>query len=84
MADRVVAFISPEHADKIDWKEEMEVVEVLETGEEEESDRLFTFEVSKTNEQEENVEARPGFMVRFVIHAQSKLLGLNSNEPSDA
>jgi len=29
----------------------------------EESDRLYTFEVAKTNEQEENVSVRPGFQV---------------------
>lgn len=28
-----------------------------------ESDRLFTFEVAETNEQEENAVARPGFQV---------------------
>jgi hypothetical protein len=27
-------------------------------------DRLFTFEVTKTNEQEENVVSRPGIIVR--------------------
>jgi hypothetical protein len=30
---------------------------------EEQSDRLFTFEVAKTNEQEEGVTVRPGFTV---------------------
>ena len=28
------------------------------------SDRLFTFEVAETNEQEENAVARPGFQVQ--------------------
>lgn len=37
----------------------------------EESDRLFTFEVAKTNEQEENVEARPGFTVSLAGHSVS-------------
>jgi hypothetical protein len=31
----------------------------------EESDRLVTFEVAKTKEQEENVTIRPGFQVRL-------------------
>jgi hypothetical protein len=84
MADRIIAFISPEHANKIDWKEEMDVEEVLETGEEEESDRLFTFEVAKTNEQEENVTVRPGFMVCCLIHAQIKSLRWYSKLSLDA
>jgi hypothetical protein len=31
--------------------------------EEEQDDRMFNFEVAKTNEQEENVTTRPGFKV---------------------
>jgi hypothetical protein len=33
----------------------------------EQSDRLFSYEVSKTNEQEEGVTVRPGFSVRILI-----------------
>jgi hypothetical protein len=43
-----------------------DVQEELEIDEEEDDqvDRLFTFEVTKTNEQEENVTSRPGITVR--------------------
>jgi hypothetical protein len=71
MADRVVGFISPEHAAQIDWKEEMDVEDAPDADEEEESDRLFTFEVAKTNEQEENVTCRRGFPVSLHFFACS-------------
>ena len=35
--------------------------------EEDESDRLFTFEVEKTKDQEENVTTRPGYQVRLLL-----------------
>ena len=43
-----------------------EVQEELEIDEEDgdQADRMFTFEVTKTNEQEENVVSRPGIAVR--------------------
>jgi len=42
-----------------------DVQEELEIDEEDadQADRLFTFEVTKTNEQEENVVSRPGIVV---------------------
>jgi hypothetical protein len=52
--------ISPEHARAIVWTEEEETA-LMDIDEE--SDRLFTFEVAKTNEQEEGVAVRPGFIV---------------------
>lgn len=41
----------------------------------EESDRLYTFEVAKTNEQEENVSIRPGFQVfsQLLVYFSSRL-----------
>ena len=36
-------------------------------SDEEESDRLFSFEVKKANEQEEDVKLREGFVVRDVF-----------------
>ena len=39
--------------------------------------RLFTFEVAKTNEQDENVTFRQGFIVRFVERYPSRTI-LNS------
>jgi len=41
-----------------DVQEELEIEE-----EDDHADRLFTFEVTKTNEQEENVVSRPGIAV---------------------
>jgi hypothetical protein len=58
----VVALLSLEHSAAIVWSDQdsdAESVDV-ETGD---SDRLFTFEVAETNEQEENAVARPGFQV---------------------
>ena len=69
MCDQVVCLISPDHAQSIVWKDGDEDVSM--DSDDEESDRLFTFEVSKTNEQEESVTSRPGFNVisRFLMSA---------------
>lgn len=55
------SLISSEHAKKIVWSEEEEPCSADAANDE--SDRLFTFEVAKTNEQEETVTVRPGFQV---------------------
>jgi hypothetical protein len=55
-----VALISPEHSKTMVWRDGHKIGK--RTGKQK-SDRLFTFEVAKTNEQEENVTTRPGFMV---------------------
>ena len=45
------------------WAEDVQ--EELEVDEDDDHvDRLFTFEVMKTNEQEENIVSRPGITVR--------------------
>lgn len=62
ITDQVVCLISDEHARAIVWND-AEDLPPVDTWEED-SDRLYTFEVLKTNEQEENVTARPGFTVR--------------------
>ncbi|KAI0250860.1 hypothetical protein BJV78DRAFT_1282923 [Lactifluus subvellereus] len=67
ICDQVVALLSPEHSSSIVWNDEdgdMESVD-MDTGD---SDRLFKFEVAKTNEQEEGAIARPGFQMhsRFI------------------
>lgn len=61
VTDQVVALISEEHVNTLVWRDEAEdgVVE----DSEDDSDRLFSFQVAKTNEQEENVVMRPGFKV---------------------
>ncbi|KIP12766.1 hypothetical protein PHLGIDRAFT_113364 [Phlebiopsis gigantea 11061_1 CR5-6] len=75
IADQIVALISDEHADAIVWgsndskpshDDDMEALDDLENV-----DRLYTFEVSKTKEQEENVTSSPGFNItneRVAIH----------------
>ena len=66
LADQVVALISDEHADKLVWKESISA-DADASSDEEESDRLFTFQVSKTVAQEESVMARPGFHVGLLV-----------------
>lgn len=44
------------------WSEDSEETDTMDVDDDED-DRLFTFEVAKTNEQEENVTPRPGFKV---------------------
>jgi hypothetical protein len=59
---QIMALISPDHASRIVWNnaqdEEMDASE-----DEDDDDRLFAFEVSKTKEQDEDVQSRPGFSV---------------------
>jgi len=61
ITDQLVCFLSPKQEKAIVWNDDS-VTEVMEIDDEQ-SDRLFTFEVSKTNEQEEGVTVRPGFSV---------------------
>ena len=42
----------------------------------EESDRLFTFEISKTSNQEQNVTLRPGFTVGVLLVSFGLLTGV--------
>ncbi|KAJ6519114.1 hypothetical protein C8R45DRAFT_851769, partial [Mycena sanguinolenta] len=64
VADQVVCLISPEHARTIVWNDEAEDISMdIEEG----SDRLFTFEVAKTNEQEETVSVCPGFTMHASV-----------------
>lgn len=62
MCDQVIALMSPDHSASIVWSDEESDTESvdMDAGD---SDRLFTFEVAKTNEQEESAVARPGFQV---------------------
>lgn len=61
ICDQIVVMISPEHAQSIVWN----IGEGLSVdNDDDESTRLVTFEVAKTNEQEEAIITRPGFQVR--------------------
>ncbi|KAF8837455.1 hypothetical protein BDN67DRAFT_983226, partial [Paxillus ammoniavirescens] len=63
MCDQVVALISSEHAQTIVWNENDEDDDGALDVEQDESDRMFTFEVAQTNDQEESVNVREGFKV---------------------
>ncbi|KAK7025055.1 VWFA domain-containing protein [Favolaschia claudopus] len=70
VSDQILCLISPEHARAIVWNDEAEEIPMeIEAG----SDRLFTFEVAKTNQQEENVTARPGFTMNAPVLAKEEV-----------
>lgn len=64
LTDQIVCLISDEDERDVVWPEDVEDTETEHDDDDEDSDRLFAFEVFKTNEQEENVVARTGFSVR--------------------
>lgn len=67
MCDQIMALISPDHARSIVWIGQEGKDPVIKMDKEEDvSDRMFTFEVMKTNEQEEAVKLRPGFKATSV------------------
>ena len=61
IADQVVALISDDHLQSIVWRDDAQDEDM--DSESEGDDREFTFEVTKHNEQEENVFGQPGFEV---------------------
>ena len=61
ICDQIVALVSSEDAESIVWDDGKDV-DAMDVDEDP-SDRLFTFEVAKTKEQEENVTTRCGFQV---------------------
>ncbi|KAG0697668.1 hypothetical protein DFH29DRAFT_140617 [Suillus ampliporus] len=62
MCDQVTALVSPEHSRSIVWSEQEDDDALTEIEEDQDgSDRMFTFEVTKTTEQEETVKPYPGF-----------------------
>jgi hypothetical protein len=63
MCDQVVSLISPEHAQTLLWSEEDSEDEGMHEVDYDVSDRMFTFEVAQTKEQEETVAIRKGFEV---------------------
>lgn len=66
MCDQVVALLSPDHSASIVWHDDDGDTGSIDidTGD---SERLFTFEVAKTNEQEESAASGPGFQVRLTL-----------------
>ncbi len=62
MCDQVIALLSPGHSSSIVWSDENSDTDSVDIDLDD-SDRLFTFEVAKTIEQEESAVLRPGFQV---------------------
>ena len=70
MCDQVVAMLSSDDTASVVWNEDDEDGDTssavdIDAGD---SKRLFTFEVAKTNEQEESVASRTGFRVRLTAN----------------
>ncbi|KAI0058500.1 hypothetical protein BV25DRAFT_1964893 [Artomyces pyxidatus] len=66
ICDQVVSLISADHSETLVWKDDHDDDDDDDGSmdiENDDSDRLFTFEVAKTNEQEENVTSRQGFTI---------------------
>ena len=62
ICDQVTALISRDHAESMIWSNSISDDQLSESDEDD-TDRLFTFEVAKTKEQEEGVSVRQGFEV---------------------
>jgi hypothetical protein len=62
ICDQVVALFSREHSTAIVWSDQDSDADSVDI-EARDSDRLFTFEVAESNEQEEKAVACPGFQV---------------------
>jgi len=60
ICDQVTALISKDHAESMIWSNSISDDQLSESDEDD-TDRLFTFEVAKTKEQEEGVSVRQGF-----------------------
>jgi hypothetical protein len=60
----MVCLLSSEHSQAIVWGDEDDD-DVSIDSDNDDSGRLYDFVVAKTNDQEENVVARPGFTVHF-------------------
>jgi hypothetical protein len=60
ICDQVIALISEDHAKSMIWSNSASD-DILSDSDEDDTDRLFTFEVAKTKEQEEGVSVRQGF-----------------------
>ena len=68
ICDQLVCLLSAEHSQAIVWGDEVDDLAGTPLGlENDEEARLFSFEVAKTNEQEENVTVRKGFTVGNLI-----------------
>jgi hypothetical protein len=71
ICDQVTALISEDHAKSMIWSSPVSDDQLSE-DDEDDTDRLFTFEVAKTKEQEEGVSVRQGFEACYISHPLSE------------
>lgn len=64
IADQIIVLMSEEHASAIVWSDEEAGDTLEEIGDDDDDERLFTYSVAKTKEEQENVTPLPGFVVR--------------------
>jgi hypothetical protein len=64
LCDQTICLLSAEHSQAIAWDDEHDD-DALTDLDIDDSGRLYDFVVAKKNDQEENVVARPGFLVPF-------------------
>jgi hypothetical protein len=64
ICDQIIALLSPEHSTTIVWNDEESDAESVDVSTCE-FDRVYSFEVAETNEQEEDAVSYPGFQVPF-------------------
>lgn len=73
LCDQIVCLIDDEHSSKLVWHDESTSHVELEDGSEDEDadDRLFTFTVEQTQNQEEGATIHDGFSVRCINRSNS-------------
>jgi hypothetical protein len=69
LCDQLVCLLSSEHSQAIVWGDGVDDLEdaSIDSDSDDDSDRLYDYTVAKTNEQEEDVIARQGFTVWYLI-----------------
>jgi hypothetical protein len=75
LCDQIVCLLSSEHSQAIVWGDEDDE-DVSIDSDNDDSGRFYDFVVAKTNDQKENVVARPGFVVHFFVEILSLELTL--------
>ncbi|KAK7676902.1 hypothetical protein QCA50_020158 [Cerrena zonata] len=73
ICDQVISLISDEDAHRIVWSNSNHQDSQIDNDSDDDADRLFTFQVAKTNEQEENVSIRSGFTLDLSKVDKAKL-----------
>jgi hypothetical protein len=70
ITDQIICLISPDEAASLVWHEGTNDDNGLGYNDDSD-DRVFTFEVATTSEQEEDVTMRPGFRVGLQLHSRA-------------